>query len=55
MNRQARRRHALLWVALGPALGVALLWALSHRPPAAVSDGPVRLDAVPENQPGESP
>ncbi|MEM7625170.1 MAG: hypothetical protein AAF333_06030 [Planctomycetota bacterium] len=41
MNRSARRRHALLWVILGPAILAALFFSIKARPPAAVSDGPV--------------
>lgn len=37
MTRAQRRRHAWLWIALGPALLLALAAALSGRPPVPVT------------------
>ncbi|MEO1237018.1 MAG: hypothetical protein AAFX76_09545 [Planctomycetota bacterium] len=44
MIRAARRRHAVIWLVLGPALLAALVYVLASRPAAAVSDGPVPLN-----------
>lgn len=41
MTRFARRRNALLWLVLGPAILIALVVSIRARPPVAISDGPV--------------
>lgn len=43
MIHSARRRHALIWLALAPAILLGLAVALANRPPEAISDGPKPL------------
>ena len=51
MNRLARRRHALLWLLLGPAILAGLVLSIKSRPPTAVSEGPIPIDGPSESVP----
>jgi len=53
MIRSARRRHLVVWCIWGPAILVALAIGLWSRPPLAVSDGPVPVEAPGADQEGQ--
>ena len=41
MIRSARRRHALIWLVVGPLILVGFVLAVAWRPAPAISSGPV--------------
>ena len=54
MIRSARRRHALIWLVVGPLILVGFALAVAWRPAPAISSGPVPVAQADDSNATES-